>query len=90
MIRAGQIYKSKNLIYVVTFVGIGFKNKQQVQAITSKGFTFGWSYSKAQRYGGELIAEYSTWQEAQFPDGQVVERQDFLTRLNAAIGESEE
>lgn len=64
MIRAGQIYKSKNLIYVVTFVGIGFKNKQQVQAITSKGFTFGWSYSKAQRYGGELIAEYSTWQEA--------------------------
>lgn len=64
MIRAGQIYKSKNLIYAVTFVGIGFKNKQQVQAITPRGFTFGWSYSKAQRYGGELIAEYPTWQEA--------------------------
>lgn len=61
MIKAGQIYKSKNLIYVVTFV---VKNKQQVQAITPRGFTFGWSYSKAQRYGGELIAEYPTWQEA--------------------------
>lgn len=64
MIRPGQIYKNKNLIYVVTFVGIGFKNKQQVQAITPRGFTFGWSYSKAKRYGGELITEYPTWQEA--------------------------
>lgn len=63
MIRAGQIYKSKNLIYAVTFVGIGFKNKQQVQVITPRGFTCGWSYSKSQRYGGELIAEYPTWQE---------------------------
>lgn len=36
------------------------------------------------------IVAHDCWQEAQFPDGQVVERQDFLTRLNAAIGESEE
>lgn len=64
MIKSGQIYKNKNLIYAVTFVGIGFKNKQQVQVITSRGFTLGWSYSKAKRYGGELIAEYPTWQEA--------------------------
>lgn len=64
MIRVGQIYKNKNLIYAVTFVGIGFKNKQQVQAITPRGFTYGWSYSKAERYCGCLIAEYPTWQEA--------------------------
>lgn len=64
MIRVGQIYKNKNLIYAVTFVGIGFKNKQQVQAITPRGFTYGWSYSKAKRYGGDLIAEYPSWQEA--------------------------
>ena len=36
------------------------------------------------------IVAHDCWQEAQFPDGQVVERQDFLTRLNAAIGDSEE
>lgn len=36
------------------------------------------------------IVAHDCWQEAQFPGGQVVERQDFLTRLNAAIGESEE
>lgn len=35
------------------------------------------------------IVAHDYWQEAQFPGGQVVERQDFLTRLNAAIGESE-
>lgn len=64
MIKVGQIYKSKNLIYAVTFVGIGFKNSHQVQAITPRGFTLGWSYSKAKRYCGELIAEYQTWQEA--------------------------
>lgn len=64
MIKQGQIYRIKNLIYTITFVGIGFKNKQQVQVITPKGFTLGWSYSKAKRYGGELIAQYPTWQEA--------------------------
>lgn len=36
------------------------------------------------------IVAHDCWQEAQFPDGQVVERQDLLTRINAAIGESEE
>lgn len=64
MIKVGQIYKSKNLMYAVTFVGIGFKNSHQVQVITPRGFTLGWSYSKAKKYGGELIAEYPTWQEA--------------------------
>lgn len=36
------------------------------------------------------IVAHDCWQEAQFPDGQVVERQNLLTRINAAIGESEE
>lgn len=36
------------------------------------------------------IVAHDCWQEAQFPDGQVVERQDLLTRINAALGESEE
>lgn len=36
------------------------------------------------------IVAHDCWQEAQFPDGQVVERQDLLTRINAAIGESED
>lgn len=36
------------------------------------------------------IVAHDCWQEAQFPDGQVVERQDLLDRINAAIGESEE
>lgn len=35
------------------------------------------------------IVAHDCWQEAQFPDGQVVERQDLLTRINAALGESE-
>lgn len=43
----------------------------------------------------ELLAEckniiaHDCWQSAQFKDGQVVERQDLLNRINAAIGESE-
>lgn len=36
------------------------------------------------------IVAHDCWQEAQFPDGQVVQRQDLLTRINAALGESEE
>lgn len=36
------------------------------------------------------IIAHDCWQEAQFPDGQVVERKDLLTRINTAIGESEE
>lgn len=36
------------------------------------------------------IIAHDCWQEAQFPDGQVVQRQDLLTRINIAIGESEE
>lgn len=36
------------------------------------------------------IVAHDCWQEAQFPGGQVVERQDFLTRLNATLGKSEE
>lgn len=35
------------------------------------------------------IVAHDCWQEAQFPDGQVVQRQDLLTRINIAIGESE-
>lgn len=31
------------------------------------------------------IVAHDCWQEAQFPDGQVVERQDLLTRINAAL-----
>ena len=36
------------------------------------------------------IVAHDCWQEAQFPDGQVVERQELLTRITTAIGESEE
>ena len=36
------------------------------------------------------IVAHDCWQEAQFPDGQVVQKQDLLTRINAALGESEE
>lgn len=36
------------------------------------------------------IVAHDCWQEAQFPDGQVVQRQDLLTRINIAIGESED
>lgn len=36
------------------------------------------------------IVAHDCWQEAQFPDGQVVQRQDLLTRINAALNESEE
>lgn len=36
------------------------------------------------------IVAHDCWQEAQFSDGQVVERQKLLIRINAAIGESEE
>lgn len=32
------------------------------------------------------IVAHDCWQEAQFPDGQIVERQDLLTRINAALG----
>lgn len=64
MIKAGQIYKFYNLTYAVCFVGIGYSSKQQVQIITPNGFTYSWSYKKAERYCGCLIAEYPTWQEA--------------------------
>lgn len=64
MIKAGQIYKFYNLTYAVCFVGLGLTAKQQVQIITPKGFTYSWSYKKADRYCGCLIAEYPTWQEA--------------------------
>lgn len=64
MIKAGQIYKNKNLIYAITFVGIGYQRSKQVQVITSNGFTYSWPYIKAERYRGKLIAEYPTWQEA--------------------------
>lgn len=36
------------------------------------------------------IVAHDCWREAQFPDGQVVQKQDLLTRINAALGESEE
>lgn len=36
------------------------------------------------------IVSHDLWSRAQFPDGQVVEKDDILTRINAAIGESEE
>nr|DAR21282.1 MAG TPA: hypothetical protein [Caudoviricetes sp.] len=36
------------------------------------------------------IVAHDCWQEAQFPDGQVVQKQDLLTSINAALGESEE
>lgn len=36
------------------------------------------------------IIVYDCWQSAQFEDGQVIERQDLLNRINAAIGKSEE
>ena len=36
------------------------------------------------------IVAHDCWREAQFPDGQVVQRQDLLTRINAALNESEE
>lgn len=64
MIKPGQIYKSKNSIYAVCFVGIGYQYSKQIQIITPCGFTSRWSYKKAEKYGGELIAEYPTWQEA--------------------------
>lgn len=35
------------------------------------------------------IVAHDCWQEAQFPDGQVVQKQDLLTRINATLGESE-
>lgn len=34
------------------------------------------------------IVAHDCWQEAQFSDGQVVERQNLLTRINAAIGDN--
>ena len=36
------------------------------------------------------IVAHDCWREAQFPDGQVVQKQDLLTRINAALGGSEE
>lgn len=36
------------------------------------------------------IVAHDCWREAQFPDGQVVQKQDLLTRINATLGESEE
>lgn len=36
------------------------------------------------------IVAHDCWQEAQFPDGQIVERQDLLTSINTALGGSEE
>lgn len=36
------------------------------------------------------IVAHDYWQEAQFSDGQVVERQNLLARINAVLGESEE
>lgn len=36
------------------------------------------------------IVAHDCWREAQFPDGQVVQKQDLLTRINAAIDESGE
>lgn len=36
------------------------------------------------------IVAHDLWSRAQFPDGQVVEKDELLTRINAAIGESEE
>lgn len=35
------------------------------------------------------IVAHECWQEAQFPDGQVVNRQDLLTRINAALNETQ-
>ena len=36
------------------------------------------------------IVAHDLWSRAQFSDGQVVEKDDLLTRINAALGESEE
>lgn len=36
------------------------------------------------------IVAHDLWSRAQFPDGQIVEKDDILPRINAAIGESEE
>lgn len=35
------------------------------------------------------IVAHECWQEAEFPDGQVVQRQDLLTRINAALNETQ-
>ena len=35
------------------------------------------------------IVAHDCWQEAQFPDGQVVQRHELLTRINAALGDNE-
>lgn len=64
MIKVGQIYKRNSCIYAVCFVGLGYKNSEQVQLINPNGFTYGYSLTKFERYGGDLIAEYPTWQEA--------------------------
>ena len=32
------------------------------------------------------IIVHDCWQEAQFPDGQIVQRQNLLTNINAALG----
>lgn len=36
------------------------------------------------------IVAHDCWERAQFPDGPVIESEDLLTRINTAIGESEE
>lgn len=63
-IKVGQIYQIHNKKVVITFIGQGYCNKEQVQAINKDGFTYGWSFNKAERYVGNLIASYPSWQEA--------------------------
>lgn len=55
-LKVGQIYQNQNLKVAITFIGNGFVRSQQVQCISPQGFTYGWSFAKAERYLGNLIS----------------------------------